>query len=248
MNLSEWHDRFREQASWTFESRKFILSKINLPRNPRQIEIGCGTGIILEQTTFLTDSKSYGLDINWNHINFCKNYYTSQQLILADGNRIPISSGYFDLVYCHFLLLWIKDPIIMLNEMKRITKTGGWVCCFAEPDYLGRIDFPFEIQQLGQKQNLGLLEQGVGLDTGRRLTFWMEKAGFTEIHWGIIGSHQSLSKTKNNFSQEWKITKNDLSFIFPERKTQNDEEQYLKNNSIDTAISFIPTFYAYAQV
>jgi hypothetical protein len=149
---------------------------------------------------------------------------------------------------CHYLVLWIKDPVNLFNEIKRITNIGGWICCFAEPDYQGRIDFPFEYQRLGQEQNLGLLEQGIRLDTGRKLAYWMEKTGLSNIHWGIIGSHQSLNQSSENKSKEWAITKNDLSFKFPPEKVLFEQQQYLNINTDESAISFIPTFYAYAQV
>ncbi len=248
MNIAEWHKRFRDQANWTFEARKFILSEIDLPKSPKQIEIGSGTGIILEQTEFLTGSKCIGLDLNWHNIKFNKTNHPNQEVVMADGNLIPLPSGLFDFVLCHYLVLWIKDPVILLKEMKRITKQGGWICCFAEPDYQGRIDFPIENQRLAQEQNLGLLEQGIRLDTGRKLAYWMEKTGLSDIHWGIIGSHQSLSRSKESKSNEWAITKNDLSFKFPPEKIDFEEQKLLLNNSENTSISFIPTFYAYAQV
>lgn len=248
MNIAEWHNRYRDQANWTLEARKFILSEIELPENIKQIEIGSGTGIILDQTELLTGSKCIGLDINWQNLKFNKTNHPTQELIMADGNINPLNSGCFDLVLCHYLVLWIKDPVILFNEMKRITKNGGWICCFAEPDYQGRIDFPFEHLKLGQEQNLGLLEQGIRLDTGRKLAYWMEKTGLSNIHWGIIGSHQSLSLSKENKSKEWAITKNDLSFKFPPEKVLIEEQHYLDINMDESVISFIPTFYAYAQV
>ena len=248
MNIAEWHNRFRDQANWTLEARKFILSEINLPKSPKQIEIGSGTGVILDQTEFLTGSRCLGLDLDWHNLKFNKSNHPFQELIMADGNFLPLFPEYFDFILCHYLVLWIKDPVSLFYEMKRITKNGGWICCFAEPDYQGRIDFPSEHQRLGQEQNLGLLKQGVRLDTGRKLAYWMEKTGLSNIHWGIIGSHQLLSQSSENKSKEWVITKNDLSFKFPPEKVLLDEQHYLDNNPVESAISFIPTFYAYAQV
>jgi SAM-dependent methyltransferase len=248
MNIAEWHNRYRDQANWTLEARKFILSEIDLPENPTQIEIGSGTGIILDQTESLTGSRCLGLDINWHNLKFNKTIHPTQKLIMADGYTIPLNSEYFDFVLCHYLVLWIKDPVILFNEMKRITKKGGWICCFAEPDYLGRIDFPIKHQRLGNEQNLGLLEQGIRLDTGRKLAYWMEKTGLSNIYWGIIGSHQSLRLSKEKKSKEWSITKNDLSFKYPPEKVLFEQQQYIDNNAEESAISFIPTFYAYAQI
>jgi len=55
----------------------------------------------------------------------------------GDASRLPFADGFFDLTYCHYLFLWLKHPLQALQEMKRVTRPGGWVATFAEPDYEG---------------------------------------------------------------------------------------------------------------
>ena len=75
----------------------------------------------------------------------------------------------FDICLCHFLLLWIANPLAALKEMRRIVKPGGWVLALAEPDYGSRIDFPPELEALGQAQSKALQSQCADVSVGRKL-------------------------------------------------------------------------------
>ena len=39
--------------------------------------------------------------------------------------RCPFTNASFDLTFCHYLLLWLKDPLSAIKEMKRVTRPGG---------------------------------------------------------------------------------------------------------------------------
>ena len=60
-------------------------------------------------------------------------------------SNFPMQTELFDIVYCHFLLLWVSDPLQALLEMKRVAKEGVHILAFAEPDYTGRIDKPRDL-------------------------------------------------------------------------------------------------------
>jgi len=248
MNTSDWHSRFLQQSSWTIEARAFILNSLKLPENPKLLEIGSGTGVILDQMEKLSGSPCLGLDINWQNIKYNRNKSPNQDLLLADGHSIPLKSHSFDLVYCHYLMLWIKDPVELLKEMSRITKKQGWICCFAEPDYQARIDFPNLNLQIGQKQNVALLAQGVRLDTGRQVANWLSKLGLINIHWGILGSHQQLKLEPDDIQNELKVIKNDLKMTLTQEEIEILLSDYSRKLIKEGSISFIPTFYTYAQV
>jgi len=240
--------RFLQQSYWTIEARTFILNSLKLPKNPKLLEIGSGTGVILKQMENLTGNECVGLDINWQNIKYNKKNIPIQDLLLADGHFAPLRPHSFDLVFCHYLLLWIKDPIVLLNEMRRITKIQGWICCFAEPDYLARIDFPNMNQQIGQKQNIALLEQVVRLDTGRQIANWMSESGLVNVHWGILGSHQQLKKDPNDIKIELNVIINDLKMTLSQEEIEILLSDYSHKLVNEGYVSFIPTFYAYAQV
>ncbi len=136
-----WSSRYNDQASWTRETRNFILQQISLPHHSNILEVGCGSLAVLRDFNEL-HQVTFGVDIDLEILKFSKKTNMNSNLINADGLQIPFAKESFDLCFCHYLLLWITNPISILREMTRVTKINGWICCFAEPDYLARIDYP----------------------------------------------------------------------------------------------------------
>ena len=91
------------------------------------------------------------------------------QVDLGDAHQLPLADGCFDVCLCHFLLLWVTDPIQVLQEMYRVTRSGGVVMALAEPDYGSRIDYPQELSLLGKWQMDSLEQQGADPFIGRKL-------------------------------------------------------------------------------
>jgi ubiquinone/menaquinone biosynthesis C-methylase UbiE len=241
-----WSSRYIQQASWTKQTRHFIINQISLPDQTNILEVGCGSSAVLDEFT-QSDHKTFGLDIDFQILNDSKHYLPKSKLINGDGLSLPIKNDFFNLSFCHFLLLWIDDPVRILKEMSRVTKKSGWICCFAEPDYLSRIDSPSPLQKLGQMQNSSLSNQGVNLSTGRNVVNWLTQSGLTNIHWGIFGSHQKVESKTINSAIEWETIRRDLELLYPYEEILKYKEVEHDALSQGTRILFIPTFYAYAQ-
>ncbi len=131
--------------------------------------------------------------------------------------------------------------------MKRVTKNSGWLCCFAEPDYLGRIDFPSSLETMGKLQNQSLEKQGVNLSSGRNLTGWYSQLKLTNFSWGILGSHNDLANRKVN-KDEWKMTEMDISENLSSSEISKFQDLDYSAQREGSRIFFVPTFYAYAKV
>ena len=63
-------------------------------------------------------------------------------MVCGLGEFLPFPTNYFDITLCHYFLMWVKKPLMVLEEMRRVTRVGGWIACLAEPDYGGRLDYP----------------------------------------------------------------------------------------------------------
>lgn len=241
-----WSSRYKQQASWTRETRNFILNQILLPPQANILEVGCGSSAVLDEFT-QCDHKTFGLDIDIQILKDSKQYLPKSKLFNGDGLSLPFKDGFFDLSFCHYLLLWINHPTNILKEMSRVTKNSSWICCFAEPDYLSRIDFPSTLDELGQMQNSSLSSQGANLSAGRNLPNWLVRAGLSNIHWGILGSHQKVNNNTVDALSEWETIQRDLEVIYPEEEILNFKEIEYNAQTQGIRILFIPTFYAYAQ-
>lgn len=247
MKPSEWHERFLQQSEWSRTLRSYILKKINLPTSAKVVEIGCGTGAIVDNMQINFSRHITCLDLNIDFLQFFRLQSIDANLVAADGYCTPFPMEYFDLVYCHFLLLWIKNPHDLIMEMKRISKINGWICCFAEPDYEGRIDYSVHDQEIGQLQNQSLQIQGVNLKTGRLLAKWLQDAGFETIHWGILGTEQTWSSTPKTDEAEKRILQYDLAQLCDPYSNRETTEITTNSEIKAQFTSFVPTFYAYAQ-
>ena len=92
---------------------------MNLFHAQKILEVGSGTGAVIEEIMSLTTNPElYALDINWIALqsNLCTNK------ILGKGEQLPFPDNFFDITLCHYLLLWIKNPIDVLKEIGESTK------------------------------------------------------------------------------------------------------------------------------
>jgi ubiquinone/menaquinone biosynthesis C-methylase UbiE len=163
----DWHRRYLQQAAWTRDLRTYLFKQAALTEKSRLLEVGCGTGAILSELP--AAASLHGLDIDPGALAQCRLHAPDALLVQGDAIRLPCSSQTFDIVYCHFLLLWVSDPLQALREMKRATKAGGHILAFAEPDYTARIDEPRQLARLGEWQTESLRRQGADPSLGARL-------------------------------------------------------------------------------
>jgi SAM-dependent methyltransferase len=246
-NIDFWHRRFEQQALWTENIRSYVFQKVNSDSNCKILEVGSGTGAVLNHIAHDLNPIKFGIDLDWKNLRYNAIKEPSLRLFHGNGMSLPVKKNVFDVCYCHYLLLWVKNPIQMLKEMKRVTKSGGWICIFAEPDYLSRIGSPKKLQIIGNIQNKSLRQQGVRLDTGRNLSNWLIKIGLSNISWGILGSHQPAQPIKDIEDIEWSTINNDLKQIIDQKEIEHIKIIYDNAFEKGSRILFVPTFYAYGQ-
>ena len=132
--------------------------------------MGCGTGAVTARLHSYAQSGVYGLDLNLAYLTLARQNDPGTRFVGGDACQIPCSSGVFDAVVCHYFLLWVSQPETALAEMIRVTRPGGAVIAFAEPDYGGRIDYPPRLAELGRLQTEAMRDQGADPETGRKLS------------------------------------------------------------------------------
>ncbi|MGV8050338.1 MAG: class I SAM-dependent methyltransferase [Anaerolineaceae bacterium] len=246
MRLIQWHNRYILQAFWTHKLRQFLLSKIQAHSGDKVLDVGSGTGALFSD--FHNQGiQVTGLDNDFDRCQFSFPLNNSQNIICGNGYALPVASGSYDLAVCHYLLLWLKTPELLLREMKRVIKPGGYLIAFAEPDYQSRIDYPELFQKIGQFQNHSLAFQGVDLAMGRKLGSLFRGLGLENVNVGLLAGEWK-DPTLDVFLNEWDMIAYDLGGFVPA-----DEILELKSEAqaawLDgTATIFIPTFYAYGQV
>lgn len=244
----DWHQRFVQQANWTRDLRRHLYSRAGLAEASRAIEIGCGTGALLDEVSASTRAAVHGLDINQGWLTIGRDRLPELRFTVGDAHQLPYRTNCFDLTLCHFFLLWVAEPATVLNELVRITQPGGAVLALAEPDYGGRIDYPQRLAQLGELQCTSLQQQGADPLMGRQLASLFSRAGLHNIETGVLGGQWAGAPQRAERDQEWAVLKADL-----EGNIETDELDRL--HQLDEAawesgerVLYVPTFYAWGRV
>jgi ubiquinone/menaquinone biosynthesis C-methylase UbiE len=247
-SVEDWHDRFQQQARWTASLREYLYHKYNLAAAQRVLEVGCGTGVIADELSAHSHNCVHAIEPQWGRVRFAKEKYLKPKFMAADGFHLPYPDGIFDITCCHFLFLWVKSPALVLAEMKRVTKPGGYILALAEPDYGGRIDYPEELAEIGHLQTSSLKEKGADPFMGRKLGQLFHQASLIWVETGILGAQWTKSQDLSSLENEWSMLQEDLqSKIGPEviqdliRVDQSAWQQ-------GERILYVPTFYAAGQV
>jgi len=244
LRLLDWHKRYKQQASWSAEVRRYLFGKTPIGPEDKILEVGSGTGAVLSVLSDETDCQLFGIDIDIPSLLFSVNRHPRIDHAAADGFHLPFPDDRFRITYCHYLLLWIQDPLRILFEMARVTKSGGIVIALAEPDYRARIDYPPPLDELGQKQTDSLVEQGIDPIMGRKLTGLFHQAGLKEITSGILGSQWEMTESQTIDENEWAVIQSDLVGKVPPDNLDTYQKLEVTAFENGNRVLFIPTFFA----
>lgn len=249
MTAEEWHDRYTQQAKWTSDLRHHLYAHLDIKEMNKILDVGCGTGVISKEIYSSYCANVHGLDLERANLDLAKKYAPKSHFALGDAHVLPYPSRHFDLTFCHFLLLWVRNPIEVVREMARVTRMGGYVVVFAEPDYGGRIDFPGELAILGKWQQESLYKQGANVQLGRQLAEIFNKSDLGYIEVGVLGGQWSGDNLIEDWLIEWLVLEDDLSIIVADvNKWEAYKSLDFVHRKKGDRILFVPTFYAYGQV
>ena len=238
----DWHRRYIQQAKWTRDLRTYIFEKAGLEPASRVLEVGCGTGAILSELA--DDLALHGLDIDPTALKQCRVHAPAATLVQGDALVLPYADQTFDIVYCHFLLLWVRDPLRALIEMKRVAKAEAHIVAFAEPDYEVRHDEPPELIPLGQWQADSLKRQGADSGLGARLADLFFRARIELIETGTIQG-ESSDPSPDDWEMEWAVIRSDLAGYVPVEDLEDIKRLDQMARTRGERILHVPTYFAW---
>jgi ubiquinone/menaquinone biosynthesis C-methylase UbiE len=232
------------QAKWTAENRRRLFKLAKLGDASKVLEVGSGTGAISHEIPIRSTAKSFGIDIDPHVVSIAHKFDFNSQYAVADGMGLPFQKDCFDICFSHFLLMWVEDPSVILEEMRRVTRPGGAVIALAEPDYGGRIDYPQELERLGQLQAKSLADQGADLHTGRKLRMYFTKAGLVKVQVGVLGGEWSSYPDETVLRSEWETLKRDLAQMISSEELNRYQKLNHEAWSSGHRLLYVPTFFA----
>ena len=241
----DWHARYLQQAAWTRNLRAYLFNKAGLKDARRVLEVGCGTGAILRELE--TPAALHGVDLDPAALTQALVNARAASLTRGNGLSLPYSDSTFDIVYCHYFLLWVNDPLQAVLEMKRVTSRGGYVLALAEPDYSARVDKPEALRPLGEWQRDALKRQGANPGFGAQLAETFFQAGITLKETGTIQGAEDEPSVRER-EMEWAVIEADLaesvSSVEIQKMKQLDEDAWERGERV----LYVPTYFAWGQV
>lgn len=123
------YDQFYEveQRHWWFVARQEILlhyldNVLRLPRNARILDVGCGTGAMLEALS--KRAHAYGVDASERAVEYCQKRGLNN-VYCGDLNAVP-SDNLFDCITFFDVIEHIENDVGVLQEsLKLLTNDGS---------------------------------------------------------------------------------------------------------------------------
>jgi len=242
--MIDWHTRYVQQAAWTRPLRAYLFERCRLAGIRRILEVGCGTGAILAEPGCQPFS-TYGIDHDPRSLTQAQRHALPAHLACAEAFALPYALGVFDMTFCHFLLLWVADPLRALREMSRVTRPGGYVLALAEPDYLHRVDRPEPLVALGRLQTQALRDQGADPGLGLRLADLFVRAGIEIIETGPL---QAEPVPLAEGQLEWAVLEHDLHGLVPAAQLEHWKSIDRQARANGQRILHVPTYFAFGRI
>ena len=254
MSLSnqDWHLRYTRQARWTKSLRDHLFRLSGLDQAQRVLEVGCGTGVLLAEIAVTSTRNIHGLDIDLERLQLAASHAPGTQLACGDANWLPYKSETLGGCFCHYLLLWVNEPAAVLSEMVRVTRPGGAVLILAEPDYGGRIDYPPDLEVLGERQIAALRRQGANPEMGRRLAGILANSGLVQVEVGVLGGEWKEPPDQEALQSEWAVYMSDFEYLGKRNAVRDSlfALQEIDRSAWESGerVLYVPTFYAWGRV
>lgn len=123
-DYATWYDDERLEGYYSFINEIEIDAVKEFGRDKKILEIGCGTGIILNQTTKFA-KEAWGIDLSPEMVEVTKSKGLNAKV--SSATKLPFKDNSFDVVYSFKVLAHIPDIQKVINEIVRITKPDGMI-------------------------------------------------------------------------------------------------------------------------
>lgn len=231
-----FQDSIADTHSWrTVEnSSKFTLSV--LQPDFKVLDVGSGPGTITVDfaKNYLTGKDGFiiGIEPTQELIDRSNSYkeevaheLTNIQFQIGSVYKIPFDDNTFDLVHAHQVILHLHDPILALQELKRVTKPGGYVCV-KDVDIESAIVTPEKYEVLKQFRLLkAQASKSTDVRAGRKLREKALKAGYeptnivTSMSYWLIGDDPKMKQSRAALTKN--RVENGGEDVFPNDEVKN---------------------------
>lgn len=169
----------------------------------RWLDVGCGNGAFTELiATMAQPIAMHGIDPSEEQLAFARERPATRQAAFASGDAmaLPFPAARFDVTVMPLVLFFVPDPLVGIQEMRRVTRPGGLVTAYAWDMHGG--GFPYAVLQR-EIRALGLtLPSPPSVDAsslGSMRELW-ETAGLEAIGTREIVVHRTFASFEDYWS------------------------------------------------
>ena len=176
--FNTWSKDFDQKRFLPFYfSNKAVLKTLNPQHGSSILDVGCGTGILLQQLRQLGKGLNlHGMDIAPEMVKVARaKFGKSVELRQGFANSLPYDDNSFDYVTCATSFHHYPNPDNSLREMFRVLKLGGKLVLL-DPFTNG-----FLRKAICKVLNTLFNEKGINLFTKGQMYQMFQKAGFKQI-------------------------------------------------------------------
>ena len=218
------HEKFhKKKLEYIYVPYKFYFSLLKKLKNKKKLlEIGAGTGentlrlIKMKFNVCATDISPKSVEVMSQKYSKYKNFFSK----VADMEKLPFKNGSFDVI-CSAGSLSYGDNNIVMNEIYRVLKLGGWVVLVDSLNdnpiyrfnrYINYIKGNRSISTLKRMPNVNLIEKYINKFSYGEVKF------FGSITWAfpllkIVLSEKLITKFSNQVDRKLKIKKSAFKFV-----------------------------------
>lgn len=176
------------QAEAVWPQERGLFARYGLGKGARALDIGCGTGeIVLRLAAEFPGLALTGIDLHHPHLALARErgraFGARVEFRAGDAYTLDVPDGSYDLTLCRHMLQAVPEPRLVLAEMKRVTRPGGWLHLVAE-DY-GMIHChpcAVDADRFWREGPITLGRRtGTDLHCGRKAYHWLRELGLEEV-------------------------------------------------------------------